>query len=291
MIEAPTHEQLNQKFGFRVPASYHRLVELAYRLADDDRPGNGFSYLSLCYLDEVGQGACSYTAPGDFAILGWSGTDSTHYGFVLDDEVDDGRERPIALNDPNGGETRLLATNLPEFLAGLCAPYDEYDVADPSSEYERKAERLAGILREEFDLKVPATAVAAREAAWEWRLSSGAVPTEDRIGVMVPRETVDCAYAASFVWRKPGGYSWETLPPDERRLDEAERRLRRGEVGTALVLARDFRFHHWYDDWKMGRAYIRRTCDIQETAYRTLGRNFAARTIRERTDAAIEMVT
>lgn len=285
----PTHDQLNEQFGFRVPRSYHRLIELATRIGDAEYPWNAFDLLMLTNLDAVGREGCSYTAPGDFAILGWTGGDSGHYGFLLDDEIDDGRERPIAVWYPDTTETQILAADLCGLLSYLCALSAE-DELDRASPFQKECDRLAAILQEEFEMMVPNSSAEALEEAWQWRLRSGAVPTEDRIGVMLPPASIDRAYPAGLIWRKPGGWSLERLPADERRLDEAEKRLKRGEVGTALVIARDFRFHHWYDDWKTTKTYIRRTCDLLEAAYRELGRERAARTTRERTEDAIANV-
>ena len=77
---------------------------------------------------------------------------------------------------------------------------------------------------------------------------------------------------------------------DERLFDEAERRLTRGEIGTALVLARNIRFHYWYDDWTEGRPIIRRACDIIARGYEPSDRPFAPKRIRKQAAEAIEGV-
>lgn len=102
---------------------------------------------------------------------------------------------------------------------------------------------------------------------------------------------MDRRYLGRLRWRdRDAEYPFRKPKADERRLDEAERRLRRGEVGTALVVARDFRFHHWYDDWTGSRTYVRRTYDILAEAYSALGRDFAARAVRQQTESAIREV-
>jgi hypothetical protein len=73
-------------------------------------------------------------------------------------------------------------------------------------------------------------------------------------------------------------------------LDAAEKRLLDGEAGTALVIARNFRFLHWYDDWKLGRAFVRRTCEIMVEAYQKLGRDFLSDRVRRQTATVLENV-
>jgi len=57
-----------------------------------------------------------------------------------------------------------------------------------------------------------------------------------------------------------------------------------------IVLARNFRYLHWYDDWKTGRRYIRRTAKILEDAYLGLGRKRAAEHVRMVTEWAVKEV-
>ena len=285
----PTYEQLCKEFGFRVPRSYHHLLELGARLSPKD-PFNAFDRLHLRQLDHRGPTACSYTAPPDFMIFGWSGSDSGHYGFVLDGLDEDVDERPVAQNYPDGAETRLLAMTFPDFLGLLCAPADEDDEPDPDDPWQQDVDRLAAVLKKELGVRVPKSQTRASDRAWKKRLASGATPTQDRIGVMVPPDTVDRRYLDSLVWNVPGGFAWEKPDPDPRRLDDAERRLERGEVGTALVVARDFRFHHWYADWQGDRAYIKRTSSILQRAYAALGREYAAKAVRRQTREALKDV-
>jgi hypothetical protein len=133
------------------------------------------------------------------------------------------------------------------------------------------------------------------ETAWatrigRMRLRQGCVPTVDGIGARLPEETIDREYIAGLSWP-----SRDSRPrsgaPDLSRLTEARRRLEAGEPGTALVLARNIRHLHWYDDWKSGRRCLCETGEILEEAYRRLKRRRAAHNIRVQTDWDLANVT
>ncbi|MDP9175661.1 MAG: hypothetical protein M3O30_17595 [Planctomycetota bacterium] len=286
-----SYEGYCRRFGFRVPKSYFQLMEIANRL-QPDHPWNAFDPIGLLNLDDCGPEACSYTAPGDFVVLGWTGGDSIHYGFVLDDDINSGcAERAIAMNDPIGTDTRLLANSLPEFLGFLCANDIMQAYGDVSEKCFSEANAVAEVLQAEFGFKIPKTQLAAEKSARRERLRRGATPTEDRIGVMLPAETVDLRTIDRMARRIAGVNSWESSGPDERLLDEAEQRLSQGEIGTALVIARNFRFHYWYSDWEGSRSFIRRTSDILGRAYVALGRDYAAQALVKQTEGALKNVT
>jgi hypothetical protein len=239
-------------------------------------------------LDIRGSNAISYTAPPEFFVFAWTGTGSGSYGFVVDD-VTDALERPIAEWYPDGSHRGIVASSFADFLSLQFAPYDEQARHEKrtSSQQESQRERLRLALAERFSLHIPGTQYQATTLAANERLCAGAVPTEDGLGVMVPEKTVDRRYLGSLPWPStPGGD--QTIRLDERLFDTAVNRLSAGQVGTALVIARNIRFHYWYDDWKTSRTIIRRTCDIIAQCYEVLNRPFAAARIRKQTTDAIE---
>jgi hypothetical protein len=105
---------------------------------------------------------------------------------------------------------------------------------------------------------------------------------------MLPEETVDRSFLDSIDWPAKDDISTTLSPP--QLLDEADRRLAIGECGTALVIARNYRQLHYYDDWKEGRLIIRRTSEIMEQAYTSLGRHHLVKKIRDQTEWAIANV-
>jgi hypothetical protein len=229
------------------------------------------------YLENAGSNAISITKPGDSVIFGWSGCDSEHFLFVIDDDMIDDRERPIAFWPIDGrAETGLIANSFPEFLEWLVTSYGADSLGAEESE------RLLSLLKREFGihrLRSPKKIVAtARAIRFKKR---GMTPTRDNIGVLLPEKSVDRKYLDRISWPSDNDYS---VRPQPALLDEADRRLEAGELGTALVLARNYRFHWWYDDWKTARQIIRRTSDLLTRAYGELGRPAAATEIERQTE-------
>lgn len=172
--------------------------------------------------------------------------------------------------------------SLPDFLGVLLAKVRAMHGSNAA------VSRVIQTLTEAQLVYYPTNVESAIHAAWTARLEGGAVPTSDRIGVMLPPHLVDCRYLETLVW--PARTEGLRSKPDERLLNEAQRRLQAGDIGTALVVARNFRFHYWYSDWKSGRHYIRQTSDILSAAYVALSRPRAAAAISRQTAAALENV-
>jgi hypothetical protein len=306
---APTISELSRGFGVLLPASYARLWSIAFQLSPDD-PANAFEPIGIQCLGLKERIEESYDTPPEFFTFGWTGVDSSRYGFVVDDPNHPVDEYPIAHSEP---ESQLEASTLPEFLErciateleplgpvgliidipgrGACPPTQPSP--DPRA-LAREKERTATIrqiwaaLQPAFGLTECEDPDETLERAWSDRLSAGAVPTVDKLGAMVPEDTVDREYLDSLQWTSDD--SWRRLPPNESRLTEAERRLASGQAGTALVIARNFRFLHWHDDWKSGRNYIRRTAEIMSRAYRELSRDFLADRVNCQTDVVLTNV-
>jgi hypothetical protein len=284
----PSYETICQRFGFRVPCAYHELLMLAFELSPSD-PWNAFRDVDLCglgstYLSAEGNGFIGYTeCPPDVKVFGWTGTDGGQLGFILDDVTADEMDPPVALIYPGcSSDTGVIAINFASFIGYLLAP-------SQCSDADADVQGLRVRMHARFPVCVPPHRQVAASVAQVARVSAGAVPTLDRVGVIVPESSVDRVFLDSLTWPTAG--SWKPkAAPNERRLGEAFDRLYADEVGTALVIARNFRYLHWYDDWSTGRNYIRTTGDILECAYERLGRYFAARAVRQQTEYALANV-
>jgi len=286
---APTHQELSGRFGFLVPLSYHELISLAFELAPLD-PWNAFDPIDLFSL-HVTAANPDFEYPGhDYAdtpvevqVIGWTGTDGGHYGFLVDDLPEKPQELPIVECYPNDG-CRVFGLNLPEFLAVFLA--EQYIEEPPEETPERR--RVMQAVIDRFDVTIPGDFEAALAEVWRKRRMHGAIPTADGCGVILPEDTVDRSYLDSIDWPAKDDISSTLSPP--RLLDEAERRVVADEPGTALVIARNYRQLHYYDDWKEGRIIIRRTSEIMEQAYTALGRHHLAKKIRDQTEWAVNNV-
>jgi hypothetical protein len=245
----------------------------------------------------------SHTKPPDTVIFGWVGGDSEHYVFVMDEEPHDDRERPIALWAPAfPGGCGLIANSFPEFLEYCLAQQIEVGYTETETHH------LRTLLATEFGVRsirnAQQIADAARASRYEpaqgfWhrdfphrtRPTASAsspneiFPTQDRIGISLPRDIVDRRFMRSIEW-EPTSLT-DSIPLRPHLLDEAEKRLRKGDIGTALILARDYRFHHWFDDWDTDHLIIRRTALILNSAYRQLNRRTAAANIINQTRRAL----
>jgi hypothetical protein len=286
---APTHQDLSDRFGFPVPPSYQELIALAFELVPLD-PWNAFEpieFFSLhvtCANPDFEYPGHDYAdTPVEVQVIGWTGTDGGHYGFLVDDLPGEPQELPIVECYPDNG-CRIFGLTLSEFLGVFLA--EQYIEEPPEDTPERQ--RIMQAVIERFGVVIPDDFEAALAEVWRKRRMQGAIPTVDGCGVMLPEETVDRSYLDSIDWPAKDAFPSRMSPPE--LLDEAEHRLAAGEPGTALVIARNYRQLHYYDDWKEGRLIIRRTCEIMEQAYTALGRHHLAKKIRDQTEWAVKNV-
>jgi hypothetical protein len=236
------------------------------------------------HLHNAGPEAISITKPGDSVVFAWTGCDSEHFIFVIDDDATDDRERPVAFWPIDGrSETGLLANSFPEFLEWLVSCYCE------ESGDKNEIARLMQILRDEFGISRLRPHEQLVQSARDTRLSRpGMVPTLDNIGIWLADVPVDRMFLNSLDWPKAENWSAKPIPGI---LDEAEARLDAGEIGTALILARNYHFRWWYADWKTGRQIMRRSAQVMAAAYRRLGRHYAALEIERQTEWNLARVT
>ncbi|MDY7109741.1 MAG: hypothetical protein SYC29_13985 [Planctomycetota bacterium] len=287
--QAPTHQELSRRFGFPLPITYHGLISLAFEVAPQD-PWNAFEPVGLLSL-HVTHANPGFDYPGhDYAdtpvevnVIGWAGVDGVHFGFIVDDLPDEPHELPMVQCYPDIG-CSLFGLTLPEFLGVFLAR--QYIEEPPEETPERR--RVMQAVIERFGVVIPDDFEAALAEVWRKRRMQGAIPTADGCGVMLREETVDRSYLDSIDWPGKTEIGRRLSPP--QLLDEAGRRLATGEPGTALVVARNYRHLHWYDDWKEERLIIRRTSVIMEQAYAALGRHHLAKKIRDQTEWAVNNV-
>jgi hypothetical protein len=312
----PNIEDLSRGFGALLPKSFEKLWSLASEVSPDD-PKNAFDPIHLQWLGTEERIEDSYDTSPEFFTLGWSGCDSSRYGFIIDDLRHPPDEYPIAHSEP---ESQLLGNTLAEFLGSLFARAMEWqqpsgliidvgrmvelgllpestkippeEPAPPPSDLQRvhaaKIQDLWNRSQPVLGLHLPGDLEQVPALALQERVRAGAIATVDQIGAVVPDGSVDRNYLESLSWH--GKQSWDRLPPNSSLLDEAERRLEIGEAGTALVIARNFRFLYWHDDWKRGRVFVRRRSEIMAEAYHCLGRDFHADRVRRQTATVLENV-
>jgi hypothetical protein len=114
-----SHAQLNDAFGFQVPKSYVRMLEIAEQLNPADS-NNAFDPLALYQLDRFGFHAKHAESPPELVIFGWTGNDDGHYAFIVDDPRRPCEEYQIGLFYGDGTVRRIVASSIPEFLGVLC---------------------------------------------------------------------------------------------------------------------------------------------------------------------------
>jgi hypothetical protein len=287
--QIPSDDDLRARFGFPMPRGYYDLLSLAFDLAPED-PWNAFEPIDLFYLDDTCAnpdfeypGHDYADTPAEVQVIGWTGTDGGHYGFLVDDLPSQAQELPIVECYPNSG-CRVFGLTLSEFLGVFLA--EQYIEEPPEETPERR--RVMQAVIERFGVVIPDDFEAALAEVWRKRRIQGAIPTADGCGVMLPEDTVDRSYLDSIDWPGKDDFSNRMSPPE--LLNEAKRRLATGEPGTALVIARNYRHLHWYDDWKEERLIIRRTSEIMEQAHTALGRHHLAKKIRDQTEWAVKNV-
>jgi hypothetical protein len=298
-----THDQLTTALGFPPPPAYARLFDLATRLAPSNPP-DAFRPLGLTNLapDAVGRHAwCAYTPP-EFVVLAWTGAASGQIGFVLDG-VDADANPPVAEHtEIDADPVEYAGADLPHYLATLCArpaplrtPFGVLPSPSPSPAWRRLRDALVA----ELAIDVPPTADAGRAAARRAALARGPVPTEDGLGLIVPECLVDRQFLATVRWSTPPHDPFEKihrLNPGERVVAEAERRLARGDVGTALALARNISFNAWarahraQGDRAASLDQIRRAGTIMAAGYTALGRPVVAENARARAAAMADFL-
>jgi hypothetical protein len=261
------------------------MLAIARKLNPKD-PANAFDPLMLCRLDRHGFRAEHAESPPELAIFGWTGNDDGHYGFIVDDPRETADEYVIGMFYGDGTLCGIVAPRLPEFLGVLCRQIAQ---DEPEGEAGEKYRRVAKALKDGLDVKVPRWNVDVSGRAVRKRNAKKPIPTEDGIGLVLPDATVDRAYLSKLKWPKRKWPFDPEIPRDDRLLVEAERRLKSGEPGTALVIARNFFFHYVYDrNKRTEKARVKRIQNIAEKAYRALDRDYAADLVRLRTQFYME---
>ena len=292
----PTYDEISGRAGFPVPLSYYEFLRFAFEI-EDVNPWNVFEPLGILNFDlSIAHPGYRLTAedyieyagtPAEGVLFAWMGCDGAHFVFLLDETPTAAKELPIARVCFDGCHG-LRGMTFSEFLAAELADVVAYQ-AEHESEHlnARRTERVArqreliAALVERFSISIPDSGGdddARHELVWTHRKAAGAIETEDRLGVVLPPNSYDPNRLARQQWRAP----------DESLLLTAERCLKEGETGSALVLARNFRHHFQYDDWKTDRRWMPWTADILEDAYTRLGRRHAAKKVRAQTDWALK---
>lgn len=249
----PTYTELCEAAGFPVPPSLRTLWEVAAALnpkdpsAGIDHVGGGLLLMIPNEAEEIQEVPCNCVA---FARL----CDGSQLVFVIDDAGDKPIERPVACFTYVGIEPSLYGLSLPGAIVHMLRSNTDDDRSDAEL---REALLLVQRLKTRPDEPITEGEIILSR----WR--EGAVCTADNIGVVVPDRLV----SRSCIRRSEASLDGRS----PKILDEAERRLRAGEIGTALVLARNFYWHGFTQT-----EHLLRTADILSRAYTALGRPLIA---------------
>lgn len=287
MTTLPSYNQVCRGFGFPVPKSYYRLIELAFRITPTN-PWNAFRELDILYFDATSANP-DYVYPGhdypdtpvEIHVIAWGGTDGTHYGFIVDDLPSAPHELPIAEVYPNSG-CRVLGMNISEFIGLRIAE----TIRDCGKKWYEENCNLIDLLMSVFTIPIPADIDEHLARCQLRRAQCGAVITLDGCGAVLPQGRIDWQTWEQIDWEKHRG--GKDIP--DRLLMEAESRMMRGDDITAFLIARNFRYLYWHSDFNSNRQYIQRTAAIMERVYGHLGRVHLARKIRDQTDWAVREV-
>ena len=280
----PSYKEITKQFGFPVPTQYYQLLELSFILGPN-QPWKTFEPLGLYSLDATLANPSYFYSGHDYAdtpveiyVIGWTGADGGHYGFVVDDLPSEPVEFPIAEVYPGSG-SRLLGRNISEFLSVRLSEV----LNDRGPKWLEDNEYIISMLEEKVHCSVFKELDAHLHRTLEDRIRAGAVMTLDGCGSIVPKDQIDWQAWDAIDW---GDVSAEQSVP-EHLLVDAERRMTQGDHITAFLIARNFRFLYWHRDFKSDRSYIRRTSSIMESVYTALGRPHLAKKIRLQTEWAV----
>lgn len=156
--------------------------------------------------------------------------------------------------------------------------------AEEGTQWE-KCERLFG----EVDDRLNATAGNHRSITY---------PTHDKVGVVVPESTIDRSFLDGLWWPALEPWGMEGLELgrtgfryDPERCQIAEARLRAGEPGTALVIAKNLRALHFREKRKPWfRQMVEETQQVMAEAYVALNRHLLAERLLEQDAQLIELL-
>jgi hypothetical protein len=225
---SPTIEDLCRGFGALVPKSFETLWSLAFELSPAD-PKNAFDPIHLQWLGAEERIEDSYDTTPEFFTFGWTGSDSSRYGFIIDDLRHTPDEYPIAHSEP---ETQLVGGSIAEFLGYLFARAMEFsepagliiDIprmiefgllpkstkvpekrpAPPLTEsqraYKARVQELWKRTQPIFELHLPDDTENVPEHVLNERVRAGAIPTVDGIGAVVPDDSVDRTFLDGLTW-------------------------------------------------------------------------------------------
>ena len=275
-------DSLCSELSWSVPLDYIAFLECSFQVSPE-RPADAFESIGLGTLDGTiasptysltKENYAEYVAtPAEGAVIAWTGVNGSHFVFLLDDEPDVPVELPVARVSGDGCHI-LYGLSFREFLCNALSFVSE-ETTPLGDELAHPLEHL----RRHFDLSIPEFSDETEQHAkiLERRMATGAYPTEDGLGVLLPDDSIDQKYIQSANWKHA---NTKLLMDAEALLDD--------QPGTSLLLARNFRHLHYYSDWKGERRIMPWTCDILEKAYLTLGRTHAAKKIRVQTDWAME---
>lgn len=240
--------KIDEAFGFPVPLSYIRLLELAQHIKPQN-PAYAFDDICLMSLDAAGQFNANgepyivIITPPELYQFASTGTDGAVRGFVISDLPTDRQEHTIA-EYTYAGYALLFATSirgcllrsLADHTAGWGAPaytqiaLDWFDISP--AEFE-EAVMFSHTYSEKSVIPRP-------HPKHEF------VRTLNDVGFHVPSDSIDMEFAMSISWQDLSDR--DPVTRQRRRVDwrpftrMARARLARGEPGTALFIAENTLF-------------------------------------------------
>ena len=268
----PTYEEVCSGFAFPVPHSYYKLLQLAFELSPRN-PWNAFDPFDFTGLGNthanphyVYPGHDTASTPVEIYVIGWTGTDGGHYGFLVDDLPTKSQELPIVEVYPLDGECRLLGMNVTEFLSVRIGE----SVRDYGEQWYKEHYELISRLVCELDVNISRSIDEILTNAILERAQAGCIfTTIDRCGTKVPMQLVDWEF-----WTR---IDWDVVRREDEMpmhlLNEAGSRMGKGDYATAFLIAKNLWMLYWQRTPSGdAREWIRRTGDVMQQAYRILER-------------------
>ncbi len=260
-----THDALNERLGFPVPATFFEVGRrLAASAAASDQVTEFFD--QVCQL-MLGGPELRYTAtPAELFPFGTMGVDGVHYGYVIHAPELAQSDYPVAEYCPmDSTGVALIGADTPSAFEMMLSCWLERR-QDRRDTPPTPVDSLAAVVRSALGIdphedkaehRYDASGNALRvspEVPSGWRF----VATEDGVGVLAPED----AFAQSAV--VSGGEA-------EAGVNTARALLGAGSPGSALVVLRELFWAHWSE-----RDVALRLLEELAGAYEALGRPLLA---------------
>lgn len=291
----PTTDDLATRLGFRPPGELARLVQLAHEL--DPKGGyDGLGIINLLYFDaHLGKDSRPdhWSSYGDQPVECFDIASSGTAGWVpvmIADDPDSGSNDFFFGMFSADEKTTIFGHSLLEGLANYIAMIHDGISSFSQQQQEQFLLVVRAVVRE-LDLSIPEifNSQNANNIISERLSRSDIFPTADGLGALVPAGTVDHSFLDHWVSRmsESRGYGQQLIDLNIE-IETAYERLRVGELGTALVMARNLYHSYWAIEIDQSDVPTKIFASLLEEVYLKLGRPLLARRVRARMKWVLE---